>query len=222
MSNILEILKKYSTPTLSDALDSLDINGGLESIKPQSNNCNISGIAFTVKYREPTIYEKSLNKAADFIDNVPENNVIILANNGRTDCTVWGGILTRVAQLKNIQGTIIDGMCRDIEEIKYSNYPIFTKGVYMKSGKGRTKLDSIQNPVKVGQTIINPGDYIRADSNGVIVIPKEKISVVLFRVKAIHETENLIIDAIKNNMPLKEARKKFKYHKPWERAFSNE
>ena len=222
MNNILKLLKKYNTSILSDALDSLNINGALINIKPQTTDCNIVGIAFTVKYGQPSSYDKFIGKAADFIDNVGNNNIIILANNGRTDCTVWGGILTRVAKIRNIQGTVIDGMCRDIEDIIKYNYPIFSKGIYMKSGKGRTILTNIQVPVSIEKTIIYPGDYVRGDSNGVIIIPKNIINKVLQRAKAIQETENLIITAVNNKMPLKKARIKYKYHRPWEKHILDE
>lgn len=222
MKKILNLLKKYNTPVLSDALDSLNIDGGLINIKPQIESCNIVGIAFTVKYGIPTDYDKFIGKAADFIDDVNTNNIIILANNGRIDCTVWGGILTKMAKTKNIQGTIIDGMCRDIEDIIHYNYPVFSKGIYMQSGKSRTILTNIQVPVYIGKTAIHPGDFIRGDANGVIVIPQNIINEVLIRAEYIQKTEKCIISAIENNMPLKIARLKYKYHRPWEKNKFNE
>ena len=222
MSDIITILKSFTTPTLSDALDSLNINGGLENIYPQTTNCNICGQAFTVKYGIPNLAEQQIGKAADFIDDVPSHKIIVLANNGRLDCTVWGGILTQLALLKNINGTVIDGMCRDIDEIQLLNYPIFTKGIYMKSGKGRTKKIATQVPVFIGNTSINPDDYIRGDKNGIIVIPKQKILQVLDRAAHIKKTEHSIVTAIKKGIPLKAARNIYKYHRPWQDNIKNE
>lgn len=213
---IIKLLEELDVASLSDALDSLGLNGGLEGIKPQSVNKSICGRAFTVKYGLPSEEDKIVAKAANFIDNVKSNEVVVLANNGREDCTIWGGILTNVAVKNNIAGTIIDGMCRDIREINELSYPLYSKGVYMKTGKGRAKKLMTQTEVYIGNTKILPGDYIRADENGVIVIPQDKVEEVLKRAKNIKNTESLILEAVLNGMKLESAREKYKYNRPWE------
>lgn len=209
-------LRQFNTATLSDALDSLNINGGLEGLIPRSKNSDICGKAFTVEYGIPNEAEKTIAKAADFIDEVKSDEVIILANNGRKDCTIWGGILTLMAQKKDIEGTVIDGACRDLDEIEKNGYSLFSKSVFMKTGKGRAIKRNNQVPVKIGEIQIFPGDYVRGDKNGVLIIPQEIVAEVLMRAESISKTESKIVDAISKDMSLTEARKKFKYHRPWE------
>ncbi|QJC88214.1 RraA family protein [Bacillus inaquosorum] len=213
---IIKELKSFDTPTISDALDSLKINGGLCGIIPRNKSANICGTAFTVEYREPNEEEQQVAKAADFIDAADENSVIILANNGRADCTVWGNILTQIAIQKKIAGTVIDGACRDIDFIRETEYAMFSKSVYMKTGKGRTKKTAHQVPVTISGTIIQPNDFVRADQNGVIVIPQHVAEEVIKRCKAIEETEEKIKEAVSRGIHLKEARETYKYHRPWE------
>lgn len=217
MSDVLiERLRMLDTASLSDALDSLGVSGGLEGIVPRSDNYGLCGRAFTVEFGNPLEEEIKEAKAADYIDEVSQGEVVVLANNGRTDCTVWGGILTFLASMKGLGGTVIDGACRDLEEVYEYNYPLYTKAVFMQTGKGRTKKRRHQVPVRIGGKEIFPGDYVRGDRNGVIVIPQVLIEETIRRAEAILDTENKILDAVKNGERLDVARKKYRYHRPWE------
>ena len=212
---IIEELKILDTASLSDALDSLGFNGGLEGLEARTNNNNICGIAFTVKYDVADEEFKKKRKAADFIDDVQDDHIIVLANNGRSDCTVWGGILTKIAKSKNIKGTIIDGACRDIKEIRQLNYPIFTKSIFMQSGKGRAKKINQQVSVYINKVRINPNDFIKGDANGIIVIPNNISEEVIRRAKRIKLTEEKILNAVLNGEKLSIDRKNFSYNEPW-------
>jgi len=93
-NNILNIIKRYkvlSTPAISDALDKLGIKGGCEEIKPLFYGVKAVGPAVTLKYLPVSVKKESVG---DYIDEIKEGMVLVLDNNGRTDCTVWGGILT--------------------------------------------------------------------------------------------------------------------------------
>ena len=78
----LKDLKTLDTAAISDALDSLNINGGLTGITPQTEKCNLVGQAYTIQYIEPTESEKKQKNAANFIDDIPEGYIPVLANNG--------------------------------------------------------------------------------------------------------------------------------------------
>ena len=215
MNEFCRRLQLFDTASISDALDSLSINGGLQGIVPRTMSKKICGRAFTVKYGDVTEEERKIGRASDFIDEVSEGDVIILGNNRRCDCTVWGNILTTMAIMKKAAGTVIDGACRDIGEINDKMYPLFSKSVYMKSGKGRTKKIDLQVPIIVGDTNIEPGDYVLGDSNGVIIVPHNQIETVLYRAELIRKTEEKIVNAVKQGMRLDQARQKYHYHEPW-------
>ena len=213
---LVEKLRGFNTASLSDALDSLGVNGGLEGLVPRSPNWHMAGRAFTVEFGLPNEEEVKAGQAADYIDDVQPGDVVVRANNGRTSCTIWGGILTALATSKGVAGTVIDGACRDLEEILEHNYAMFSKSVYMKTGKGRAKKRRHQVPVTINGVDILPGDYVRGDGNGVIVVPQALIEETLRRAEAIRATEMRIIEAVKGGMRLDEARKQFGYARPWE------
>ncbi|OIK11941.1 RraA family protein [Bacillus sp. MUM 13] len=210
MSDMLNRFAKFTTPTVSDALDRLGIEGACLGIKPLDRSFHVLGHAFTLKYEATGISSKGT--VGDYIDDVEPGKVIVIDNAGRLDCTVWGDILTTVSSMKKIGGTVIDGVCRDTGHILQLDYPVFSRDSYMRTGKDRVQLEAVNVPVTISNIRVNPGDIIFGDSDGVLIIPQEKAEDVLEVADHIEQAESQIIDAIQNGMRLDEARKKFKYH----------
>jgi regulator of RNase E activity RraA len=138
--------------------------------------------------------------------------VIVLDNNGRTDCTVWGDILTVLAKMKGISGTVIDGVCRDVPNILKEQYPIFTRGRFMMTGKDRVMVDAVNVMVSIGKRQVKPGDILVGDDSGVVVVPRERAEEVLTLALEIEEAENRIEEALRQGLSIKEAREKYRYH----------
>ncbi|NIF20416.1 RraA family protein [Candidatus Pantoea multigeneris] len=212
--DFLNALAKFDTASISDALDSIGISGGLAGIAQQTPGTRTSGFAFTVQY-EPVTDQREFKNAANYIDQVPPGAIIVSSNNARTDCTVWGDILTHFANLKGISGTVIDGVARDIHTVLELNYPLFTRGRFMQSAKNRVQLKAVQVAVTVSGVTINPGDAIVADASGVVVIPRQHLQEVLEKAARVEETESRIIASINAGSTLEQARLQHRYDQPW-------
>lgn len=208
--NITSKLKTLSIGALSDAMDQLGFNGGCIGLHARSLNKELVGRAFTVKFSE--VKQGEFSPAADYIDDVPKNSVIVIDNNGRDFCTVWGNILSCMAKRKGIAGTIIDGACRDIDILSKMDYPVFSKYIFMKTGRNRVRLEAVQKQVNICGVKVNPNDYIKASASGVLVIPNEYVLDVIEKAEQIEENEKNILISISQGMPLKEARKKYHYN----------
>lgn len=208
MNEVIQGFSKLSTPTVSDALDKLGIRGGCQGLSPIVPGKNFVGTAFTVKF-VPVGTVKT--KAGDFIDDVKEGEVIVIDNGGRQYCTVWGDILTHMAIQKRIAGTVIDGVCRDVDGIIERGYPIYTRGHFMVTGKDRVALQNTNLPVSICDVVVNPGDIIMADQSGVLVIPKDHAQQVLTVALEIDSVEEGIIAEISQGSSLYDARQKYKY-----------
>lgn len=208
--NLLKLLRSLSVPLISDVLDSIGINGGLGNIMPLTIDYNIAGPVYTVLYEEVSEGKKA--PAGDYIEDVKEGSVILIDNQGNNNCTVWGDILSYVAKSKKIEGTVINGSCRDIEKILGLKYPVFCKNRYMKSGKNRVRLKSTQERITINGQDIFPGDYIRGDASGVVTIPYKHIEYVVQTSKKLEKVEELILNDLNNNISLKDARKKHGYN----------
>jgi regulator of RNase E activity RraA len=105
--------------------------------------------------------------------------VIVLDNGGRDNATVWGDILTEIAQRRGIAGTVIDGVCRDVALCTSIGYPVFSKDHWMRTGKDRVQVEATNVTVNIGDARVQPGDIVRGDADGVVVIPKQHEAQVL-------------------------------------------
>jgi regulator of RNase E activity RraA len=199
---------KIDTATLSDALDKLGIGGQCLGIKPLLNNFRLTGRAFTLLYG-PAIDGGTVG---DFIDDVQPGSVVVIDNHGRQDATVWGDILTMCAHRIGLAGTVIDGACRDTHLAIELNYPIFSRSYSMRTGKDRVQLDSINQPIEVGNARVSPGCLMRGDSDGVIAIPTAYEDEVLDLAEAIQAAEERIRESVMGGQRLDEARRQHRYH----------
>ncbi|MHA1238780.1 MAG: RraA family protein [Candidatus Odinarchaeia archaeon] len=207
--SIIKTLSKFSTSNISDALDKLRIKGGCEGIRPIIHGVKAVGPAFTVKYMPAGLIPGTVG---DYIDFCEPGDVVVLDNEGRTYCTVWGDILTHVAKKRGLSGTVIDGVCRDLDVILKLNYPLFSRGFFMMTGKDRVEVSGINIPVSIANIQVKPGDVIVADDSGVVVVPYEKLEDVIALAEEIAIAEEKIREAVNEGLSLKEAREKYHYH----------
>jgi 4-hydroxy-4-methyl-2-oxoglutarate aldolase len=209
MDQNLKRASKLDTTALSDALDRLGIPGQCLGIKPLDSRFRLAGRAFTLLYGPAGLPPGTVG---DFIDDVTESNVIVIDNGGRENATVWGDILTMVAYRRNIAGTVIDGACRDTNLSREIGYPIFSRSYSMRTGKDRVQLEATNGPVNIGDARVLPGDILRGDGDGVVVIPQAHEDKLLTIAEEIDATEEKIRQAVLEGMRLTDARKQYGYH----------
>lgn len=215
VKELIEKFKLLDTCCISDAADKLGIPCGLYGIKPVVKGKKICGQAFTVHYVPCGVVKGTVG---DFLDDVEPGQVVVIDNAGRDYCTVWGDLMSISATNRGIGGTVIDGVCRDIPIINSLEYPIFTKGTYMVTGKDRVQVDYVNIPVSVSGIQIKPGDIIFGDDTGVVAIPFERAEEVIKVAVEIEEKEEKIAAAIREGKMLTEARASVNYHKLQTRA----
>ncbi|KAL4878739.1 RraA-like protein [Aspergillus karnatakaensis] len=198
------------TPAVSDALDKLGIQGQAFNIMPLTNYSKVTvGPAFTVRYVPASNPPGSVG---DFIDDVAVGDVVVIDNNGCTDCTVWGDIMTQYAGLRGIAGTVIDGVCRDVNRAINDGYPIFTAGRWMRTGKDRVQVGCVNEAVGIGKVRVQPRDIVVADANGVVVVPRDRAREVAELAAKIEKSEEGIRELISGGASIAEAREKLGYH----------
>ena len=200
---------RIETATLSDALDKLGIAGQCLGVKPLDHRFRAAGRAFTVSYAP---VGHPVGTVGDFIDDVPPGGVVVIDNGGRPDATVWGDIMTFVAHRDGLGGTVIDGGCRDTHLALELNYPLFSRSYSMRTGKDRVQLEAVQGVVTIGDARVAPGDIVRGDSDGVVVIPKGREDEVLRVAEEIDAAETRIREALKGGARLVDVRKAQSYH----------
>ncbi|QIL74052.1 RraA family protein (plasmid) [Diaphorobacter sp. HDW4B] len=208
---LVALFQGLDTPGVSDAMDKLGLHGQVLGIKPLANYSKaIVGPAFTVKY-VPASHPPGT--VGDFIDDVAPGDIVVIDNDGRVDCTVWGDIMTQYAGLRGIAGTVIDGVCRDVSKALGDEYPMFTAGRFMRTGKDRVQVESVNTTVAIGAVRVASRDIVVADANGVVVVPRARAKEVAETAHRIEEAERRIREQIAQGKTLGEARAALGYHK---------
>jgi regulator of RNase E activity RraA len=200
---------KLDCAALSDALDRLSIVGQCYKIRPCDPSFRLTGRAYTVLY-EPTTIETG--NVGEYMDDVPPGRVVVIDNRGRDDMGTWGNILTELAFHRGAAGTVIDGNNRDVALCRELGYPIFSHDTWMRTGKGRIQLKALEVPVIIGGVVVHPGDIVRGDADGVVVLPKVRENELLDVAEHISRQERELRDAIRGGMRMDEARRKYRYH----------
>ena len=215
-SDIAARLKAIPTASISDAMDSLGIHGTLHGLAPLTYDFRIGGPAFTVQY-EPAGSERG--SVGDFLDDVPPGAVVLIDNHARTDVTVWGGIMTEIAAARGIGGTVINGVCRDLNAALRQDYPLFSRGRFMRTGKDRVRLVAINTPVTINDVEISPLDIICGDADGALAVPAARAEEIAEIAERIEDVEARIIEAVKAGSTLVRARADLGYHDlQWRKA----
>jgi regulator of RNase E activity RraA len=208
--DLVTLFHGLDTPSVSDAMDKLGLLGQCLGITPLDNYTRvIVGPAFTVKYAPASTPPGTVG---DFLDFVAEGDVVVMNNDGRLDCTVWGDIMTQYALARKIAGTVIDGVCRDVTKALGDGYPLFTRGRFMRTGKDRVQVEATNVPVSVGTARVCAHDLVVADANGVVAVPRDRAHEVATVARQIERVEAEIRAQVSSGKTLKAAREALGYH----------
>jgi 3-hexulose-6-phosphate synthase/6-phospho-3-hexuloisomerase len=145
------------------------------------------------------------------IDLAGPGDVLVIYN-GSNFIAPWGGLATLSCKIKGIEGAVIDGAVRDVNEIREMNYPIFSSGITPNAGDPKG-MGEINSEITCGGQAVKPGDYIVGDESGVVVIPKERAYEIARRAKEVEKTESRLYEEIKRGSTLSQVTKLKKWEK---------
>lgn len=105
------------------------------------------------------------------VDALKPGDVLVATTNGDYASALWGELLSTASRAHGAVGAIIDGLTRDAARILDMDFPVFAAGFSPLDSKGR--LDGFQHgqPIRIGDCVISPGDFVFADIDGIVVIP---------------------------------------------------
>ncbi|MEA3281887.1 MAG: 3-hexulose-6-phosphate synthase [Euryarchaeota archaeon] len=191
---VIELLREVSAPNVSDAMHR---KGAMKGILPICVGHKIVGRAITVR-----TLPGDWAKPVEAIDRAGSGNIIVI-DNGRVDVAPWGGLATLSCMNRKIEGVVIDGAVRDVDEIRKLDYPLFASAIIPNAGdpKGYGEIDV---EIVCGGQVVRDGDYIVGDDSGVVVIPKERAYEIARRAKEVYKTELRIRSEIERGKSLSE------------------
>jgi len=110
------------------------------------------------------------------IDIAQAGDVIVVDRLGDQRYACWGGGVSLAAQVKGIVGAVVDGVLTDRVEIEDLHFPVFGRGISPLTTRAPGLTGELNVPVRCGGIIVNPGDIVLADDDGIVVLPPERIA----------------------------------------------
>jgi regulator of RNase E activity RraA len=143
------------------------------------------------------------------LEAVTPQSVVVLSAGGDYSSSHWGEMMTLSARQRGCTGAVVDGGVRDAPFILKMNFPVFTKFYMPASSISRWELKEYQVAIRVGETGMQPEDFILGDMDGVVIIPNALTEEVLLDAEKAVRKERGMHQALRKGMPLKEAYKRY-------------
>ncbi|MFC9128055.1 4-carboxy-4-hydroxy-2-oxoadipate aldolase/oxaloacetate decarboxylase [Streptomyces sp. NPDC057099] len=162
---LVERLAAYSSATIHEAQGRL---GALDStIKPVDHRMSLCGPAFTVQCapRDNLMLQTAIAYARP-------GDVIVVSAGAYEEAGSFGDVLANACQSKGLGGLITDTGVRDTEDLRALGFPVFSRSISIK-GTVKETVGPMCEPVTVGGVLVRPGDVMRADADGVVVVRRE-------------------------------------------------
>ncbi|HWQ78430.1 MAG TPA: RraA family protein [Anaerovoracaceae bacterium] len=182
-----EILERFKSLPLGNICDANQKRGNMDpGIKPIDPGSKLAGEAYTVRChpRDNLAIHKGIYEA-------PEGSVLVVDTQGYWNCGYFGDIMALACQVRRIAGLVIDGGCRDADDMQEVGFPVFCRtlnpGGTVKATSGQTAC-----VVLCGGVPVETGDLIVGDRNGVVVVKKEDVEKVLEGAEAIAAKEIIV------------------------------
>lgn len=128
-------------------------------------------------------------------------DVLVVDGGGRTDAALLGDIVTGVLSRAGVVGTVVDGAIRDVEGIDEVGTPTFARGAHPATGSNDGP-GAINVTVQAGGVIVRPGDVLRGDASGVVVVPREHLVEVAALARAVDDRETAWLETIRGGASL--------------------
>lgn len=198
MAEIIERYRKLYTGAVYDILDEMDLpNQALASdLRPMRPEMIVAGPAFTLQGVSDTIADPVMRERRIQMFNQMSFPCVDVRDCGfDTRVAHYGEMTATLARSKGCVGAVVDGGVRDTGHLLRMDFPVFHRYYTPIEAKKRWAYYRWQVPVQIrGQmsavVVVNPGDFVFGDMDGVLIIPQERIVEVLRLTEEMSETEN--------------------------------
>ncbi len=186
--SILQRLDGFDPATLYEAAGKVGMVD--PAIRPAWPGARLCGVVMTVEC--PPGDNLMLHQAVA----VAEPGIVIVARlGGYLQAGAWGEILTVAAQAKGVAGLAVDGAVRDIEAIKQRQFPVFSRGLAIGSCT-KERFGSLNEPILYGGVPVRPGDIIFGDSDGLVILERQRLEEVIEAAASRQSKEALMIEQL--------------------------
>lgn len=174
---LLRRCREIGTATWSDALDELGLQGVVSGLPKRCGTGRCAGFAVTVRGE---VGEAGSVPVAEFGQDrmvaAAGPTQVLMVELGGAEVSGMGGVVALAARRKGIEAVIIDGGCRDVEDISACGLWVATRHVTPRTGKRRVRLGHFNQPARVGSVLVHAGDLVVGDGTGIVVVPRARIA----------------------------------------------
>lgn len=178
--NAIERLKKWYSGDIHDSMESLGLWGYLEGISmlgALAPGAVVCGPAVTVLFAPSNRKGEPQDVYHNAIDNCPKGGILVCdASCAGGSCS--GELMSTGAKVRGAAATIVQGTVRDLAQVRALGYPLFGSSASPVGVTGKKEPKQSQVPLTLGRVIVQPGDVIFADIDGVVAIPKAHLAAV--------------------------------------------
>jgi 4-hydroxy-4-methyl-2-oxoglutarate aldolase len=208
---VIQAYLKLSTTNVSDALDRLQLRGAPHSILPLWPGCQrIVGRAMTMKLVPQGSTSPVLGTLEAIVAAEP-GDVLVIDQDGRMDVNSFGGIATFTAVKFGLVGVVIDGVTRDVDDMKAQGFAAYGRGVIQQSIRNRCAFAGHSVEVKLAGCAVRRGDLVMGDDNGVVIVAQDHIAEALRIAQECADTEEKVKDMIAQGVHPVEAHDRVRY-----------
>lgn len=155
----------------------------LRPLLPDRTRCGFLGRARTLRWMETDSVDDSdvygLEIAA--IDSLIPGDVVVHSTDHAGTNAPWGELMSTAARARGAVGCVCDSQIRDCLKIIDLDFPVYYAGIRPLDSKGRGRVMAVDVPVRCGDVLVNPGDIVFADFDGIVVIPVSMLPFVVER-----------------------------------------
>lgn len=211
---IRERFLRVGTSNVGDALDELGVpDQGLSPALMPLSGTTVAGWAYTIE-GESVAYEGTGDPAKmQACNGVQPGDLTVWASGGTGVC-YFGELIALGMQERGCRGAVVDGGVRDVAWLRQHEFPVFATYRSPIQSIGRWRVKAWQEPLAVaGATtpvvVVNPGDFVLGDDDGVICVPADLVDEVLKRAEALTAKEIDIRAALAEGLTLSECLERF-------------
>ncbi|GHE76194.1 methyltransferase [Amycolatopsis deserti] len=187
---LVEELARFSTATIHEAQGRL---GALSSaLKPVDPGMSLCGPAFTVRCapRDNLMLQVAIAHAQP-------GDVVVVSAGEYAEAGSFGDVLANACQAKGLAGLVTDTGVRDTAELRKLGFPVFSYSVSIK-GTVKETVGPMAEPIQIGGELVRPGDVIRGDADGLVVVRREDLAYAIERARKREEAEAAYIAAYRS------------------------
>ncbi len=138
------------------------------------------------------------------VDIAQPGDVIVVDRLGDRRYACWGGGVTNGAQARGVAGAVVDGALTDKVEIEDMRFPVFGRCISPITTRAPGLTGELNVPVRCGGLIVNPGDIVLADDDGIIVLPPDRVADIVRICLPLEERGRVRQQQVRDGTPLGE------------------